>query len=192
MKNNNHLKGRPRDGFIYTADSGLDVDAIREFLDSEAQWGDSVLAQGIKSQERRSTECHLVPTYFQGGHQATISNYLKDITKCTTDHLRTYLKPYKAFCEVTRDEGWRCLRYDKKGHYKPHSDGDTGTLNRRVSVLIYLNDNYEGGELVFPFQKITIKPKKGMIALFPSGFTHVHSSEPIKKGVKYALVSWLS
>jgi len=179
-KTNNEFNGKPRDHFIYVAESGLNVDDLRTFLLEQDMWTKSLLAQGTKSDARRSDECHILD-----------ESWLTDIRSCVINHLRSYLRPYKAFCEVSVDEGWRCLRYTKKGQYKPHSDGDTGSLNRRVSALIYLNDGYDGGELHFPFQDVTIQPKKGQIVLFPSGFTHVHTSKPVKKGEKFVIVSWL-
>lgn len=45
---------------------------------------------------------------------------------------------------------------------------------RLASVIICLNDDYEGGELYFPIQDITVKLKKGQILVFPLYWRHLH------------------
>ena len=58
-----------------------------------------------------------------------------------------------------------------------------------------LNDEYEGGDLVFRDQKnLEIKRLKltaGSIIFFPSNFMYPHSIEPITKGTRYSIVAWL-
>jgi predicted 2-oxoglutarate/Fe(II)-dependent dioxygenase YbiX len=54
-----------------------------------------------------------------------------------------------------------------------------------MSGVIYLNDDLEGGELNFPEQDITIKPKAGSIVVFPSVEPYFHQSLPVSKGMKY-------
>jgi predicted 2-oxoglutarate/Fe(II)-dependent dioxygenase YbiX len=57
-------------------------------------------------------------------------------------------------------------------------------------VLLYLNDDYEGGEITFRNSKITFKPKPGSVLFFPSNFLYVHEVAPITKGPRYALPNW--
>ena len=45
-----------------------------------------------------------------------------------------------------------------------------------------LNDNYEGGELVF-WKDYSIKLKKGEVLCFPSNFLYQHRVNPILNGV---------
>jgi hypothetical protein len=52
-------------------------------------------------------------------------------------------------------------------------------------VLIYLNDGYTGGELVFPLEGFTSKPTEGSIVIFPSGFAFPHVSMPVTNGSKH-------
>ena len=50
---------------------------------------------------------------------------------------------------------------------------------------MYLNDNYEGGEIEFPNQKVKIKPEAGSILIFPSMNPYIHESKPTSKNEKY-------
>lgn len=64
-------------------------------------------------------------------------------------------------------------------HYDNEIDYAKDNLRvRNFAVLIYLNDNFEGGELVFPIQKVIIKPKVGMMVIFPTSFMHPHITTP--------------
>ena len=53
--------------------------------------------------------------------------------------------------------------------------------------LLYLNDNFEGGETIV--NKVKIKPKKGLMILF-SGNNIKHGVNTIKKGERYTIPCW--
>lgn len=90
---------------------------------------------------------------------------------------------------VTQDEGFQVLKYEKGQFYKTHIDSGL-EINRVISVLLYLNDNYEGGETYFVRQNIKVKGKQGDILVFPSNYCYPHSAEEILSGTKYSVVTW--
>jgi hypothetical protein len=59
-----------------------------------------------------------------------------------------------------------------------------------MSVLIYLNDDYEGGEIVFPKQNLSIKPKAGMLIAFPGNTMYPHSVQPCYGNLRYTISLW--
>jgi predicted 2-oxoglutarate/Fe(II)-dependent dioxygenase YbiX len=65
------------------------------------------------------------------------------------------------------------------------------SYNCTVSVVCYLNDDYEGGELSFRLQDLKIKPKAGDMYVFPSNFMYPHIAEKVTGGIKYSLVTML-
>lgn len=67
----------------------------------------------------------------------------------------------------------------------PHVDDYGNGDDPNISVVLYLNDNYEGGELFFKEQNIKIKPEAGSIVIFPSVEPYYHESLPVKSGTKY-------
>ena len=87
-------------------------------------------------------------------------------------------------------EPYNILKYSGGQEYKSHYDGGSAT-GRCISALVYLNNNYEGGELEFPNFGIKIKPEPGMLILFPSNFAYSHIAHPVSNGTKYALVTWI-
>ena len=65
-------------------------------------------------------------------------------------------------------------------------------MHRQMSMVAYLNDEYEGGELEFINFDLKIKPQKGSVILFPSAFPYAHIAHPVDIGTKYAMVTWFS
>ena len=107
----------------------------------------------------------------------------------------------KYNCEFKSYEPVQFLGYPVGGHYKGHNDGEnfnTKTrqwercMDRDVSFLFYLNDQYGGGELEFTDLGLTIKPKKGMMIAFPSYKDFAHKVHPVTWGHRYTLVSWVA
>mgnify|MGYP003117880706 CR=1 FL=1 len=86
------------------------------------------------------------------------------------------------------------LKYSSGGKYEVHTDHFT-TTTRALSVIINLNDFYEGGDLIFTDQKNKeikrLKLQKGSIIFFPSNFLYPHAIQPITKGTRYSIVAWL-
>lgn len=50
------------------------------------------------------------------------------------------------------------------------------------AVVIYINDNYEGGELFFPQHNLTIKPKAGTMITFPGTSDYEHGTKVVTSG----------
>jgi hypothetical protein len=92
--------------------------------------------------------------------------------------------------ETLWHESYSLLKYSAGEEYKEHYDGCTQT-GRIISCLIYLNNDFEGGEIEFPAFQIKIKPQPGMLILFPSNFAYRHVAHPIISGEKYCLVTWI-
>lgn len=59
------------------------------------------------------------------------------------------------------------------------------------SVLLYLNDNYSGGEIYFPKLNFEIKPKPGTLIFFEGNEDTVHGVKEVKEGHRINLISFL-
>lgn len=74
---------------------------------------------------------------------------------------------------------------DKELHEGPDAGLPNDFPNYDISSLFYLNDDYEGGELYFPHQKIQFKPKRGAAYFFPGDMNYVHGVTTIKNGLRF-------
>jgi predicted 2-oxoglutarate/Fe(II)-dependent dioxygenase YbiX len=93
------------------------------------------------------------------------------------------------------------LKYKPGGFYASHADSESydnqldawvKVLDRDWSLLLYLNDEYEGGEIRFNKFNFEVKPKAGTLIYFPADGRYMHTALPVTSGVRYALVSWMS
>ena len=66
------------------------------------------------------------------------------------------------------------------------------TPQRDYTGLAYLNDDFTGGELVFPDLDIVIVPKPGLLVGFPSNHKFVHAVPKVLSGKRYSLPVWFT
>ena len=59
----------------------------------------------------------------------------------------------------------------------------------QLSALLFLNDNYKGGEFIV--SDAEYNPKQGSAIIFPTNFMFPHEVKIIKKGTRYSIVTWL-
>ena len=100
---------------------------------------------------------------------------------------------------VTHGEPLQVLRYRPGQQFRAHSDALPGTTSQRVAtVLVYLNDGYEGGETSFPSADLTIRGRRGDALLFRNVRANgrpderaVHAGLPVTRGVKLVASRWI-
>jgi len=116
---------------------------------------------------------------------------------------------YSGFSTNTQ-ESLQVVKYDIGGKFDSHYDacvsgkdsvncknmnGESG--QRRTTFMIYLNDDYEGGETEFYFLNKKIKPKTGKAILFKNTDEYdnvilqsYHSGNPVINGNKWICTVW--
>jgi prolyl 4-hydroxylase len=107
-------------------------------------------------------------------------------------------------------EDIQVVRYGTNGKYDPHFDAtecgdDVGvkcSANQRIAtVLIYLNDGFEGGHTRFPHLDVSVTPKKGSAIFFwvsdatgNSPYVYektLHGGDPVLTGEKWIATQWI-
>ena len=78
-----------------------------------------------------------------------------------------------------------------EGFHSWHADQGPSNPYRQLVTLLYLNDDFEGGETEFIHQNVRIKPQAGKYVIFPTSWTHTHRGNPPIGGNKYILTSWV-
>lgn len=87
-------------------------------------------------------------------------------------------------------EAFNFIKYEPGHHFMEHHDHGF-SYNCTVSLVAYLNDDFEGGELFFRLQGINYIPRTGDVVLFPSNFMYPHQAKVVHSGTKYSLVTML-
>lgn len=89
---------------------------------------------------------------------------------------------------IELNELFRFYKYTEKQRFKKHRDGRFERNETEFSAytfMVYLNDDYSGGETAF--NEITVNPKKGTALIFRHELKH--EGKPIIDGIKYVLRS---
>jgi len=83
-------------------------------------------------------------------------------------------------------------------HMPPHADNANpdgsrhAMAHRDFSGIVYLNDDYQGGEFYFTALDTVVKPKKGMLAAFTAGFYHEHAVLQVARNQRLTMPFFLT
>jgi hypothetical protein len=135
---------------------------------------------------------------FRSGSFSGVMNYCDNksktyfIAKTIKDLVDLCVKDY---CNKTNNisghmpDYFSINKYNTNAYMGPHVDTEDKTVKNKpsLSMVFYLNDDYEGGEIEFPNQNIKIKPTPGSLIIFPSYNPYVHDPKPVKSGSKYMI-----
>ena len=100
---------------------------------------------------------------------------------------------------AAQGEPLQVLRYRPGGEYKPHFDAIPGFANQRILTMIaWLNEDYEGGETMFMKTGAKLKGRTGDALLFrnalPDGTRDpdaAHAGLPVTRGEKLIASRWI-
>ena len=96
-------------------------------------------------------------------------------------------------------EALQALRYAPGQEYRPHFDFVEGAENPRIwTALIYLNDDYDGGETAFVRTGLKVRGRLGDVLLFrntgagdaPDPLSE-HAGLPVTRGTKFLATRWV-
>lgn len=125
------------------------------------------------------------------GPRDSLNSELIDLHEEIYQKLKYCIDDYAQYwgINVIYYEAFNFVKYEGKGtHFNIHADHGPA-YNTTVSAVIYINDDYVGGDLKFPrLDNLVYKPKVGDIAVFPSNYIYEHASLPMESGTKYCVV----
>ena len=104
------------------------------------------------------------------------------------------VKKNKRDFVVQKTTDFRLNKYEKGGYMSLHSDNIHHSHGQQygfpqASVLLFLNDNFKGGEFIVSELQLNIK--KGDAIIFPSNFMFPHEVKKVTQGTRWSIVSWL-
>lgn len=99
-------------------------------------------------------------------------------------------KDYLASNDIKKD-----FVHDRMVLMKYGTDADFSVSredsNDSVSVMYYLNDDYQGGAIHFPELDLTYEPKANEVLIFPTAPGFEYTIEKITDGTKYSVLTYL-
>lgn len=149
--------------------------------------------------------------------ELNLSNYIINTVDSAMKDMFEYVKNDQSSNDEIYIYPSFCIhRYYKGAAMGAHNDQQDGNTKLKYSVVIYLNDDYEGGELSFVISNTDgelknkpdedyniavtnnqinfgIKPEAGSALVFPSGSPYYHTAHVVKSGKKYMIPGhWLT
>jgi len=168
-------------------------DLINRFIDNNIENKSINKTSGDHNINRQSLSYMISKNHPNKILNKKIDNLLFNVIKNLISHLRKENK-IPILDNIIADTGYQFCKIF--GESTSRFDGVHGfiedTKERFLSVIICLNDDYEGGEICFPVQNRIIKMKKGDILVYPPYWTHPHySNDLLNKTYRYTINTWL-
>jgi prolyl 4-hydroxylase len=137
-----------------------------------------------------------------------VAQYIHDKVKALVEGTSHMHSCFEGISADKNFEDIQVVKYGVQGKYDPHFDGtecgeDVGVKcyenQRLATVLIYLNDDFEGGHTRFPNLGISITPKKGSAVFFwvadrSNRLVYqetLHGGDPVLSGEKWIATQWV-
>ena len=154
--------------FVSNAMSKENIDIVREYIDSRDKWTlyhtemfCLEYDESPKVSDILNSAAYIgIKAYMDMTNQDVADYIMNDIHVVHEWHLDRDMPAHDDVTKYNPLDGPRC---------------DT-------TVLLYLGDNYEGGEINFPDLDVTIKPKNGSVLVFDSRL--MHSVNAVKSGIR--------
>jgi len=182
-KNNNFIDG------YYLSDLSICDDLINLFQNSKNKTAGEV-ETGVKKEIKDSTDLLLRDTDISQSN--TLIKYFEELSKIVDLYKNKYqscdtqvpiwglepafriqkYKPSQAF------HGWHCEK------------GSIHTAIRHLVFMTYLNNVKKGGETEWYYQKLKVKPEKGLTVIWGTDWTFTHKGHTTINEDKYIITGW--
>ena len=144
----------------------------------------------VVKEKKLSTDLSINPS----NSDIEIQNYYGQLNKV----LEKYKKKY-IYCDHNQNgwniiEPWNIQKYNpKEGFFKEHCErSGLSTVYRHLVFMTYLNDVTDKGETHFLYQKLKIKPEKGLTLIWGTDWTFTHKGIISPTQTKYIATGWYS
>lgn len=93
---------------------------------------------------------------------------------------------------VQKEDLLSVVHWETGSYLTTHVDDLGFVTDNHLPIIIYLNDNYEGGEISFETHDVCIKPKTGDLVVFPGNMHYAHEVKEVLSGDRYTLPIWFT
>lgn len=154
-------------GGVYSADDGAFTD------DKVKKSTEAVLNDNVNLyREYHSHLQYFVNSYMDKYERSATVGEFKSTSITKIQHY----KPSEGFFD------WHCERF---GNIQPY-------VSRHLVYMTYLNDVQDDGETEFLYQKIKIKPEKGLTLIWPAEWMFTHRGITSNTHHKYIVTGWFN
>jgi hypothetical protein len=184
-KSNNFIKG-------WYINKSICDELINFFENSKTLHKQGAVSGGILEDVKKSTD--LIIKLEEIKQNKLYKNYLDSLMKVVKEYVTLFPQLETNVDKWGITENIQLQRYyPSEGFYKFHCERSSFSAVKRLLVFMtYLNDVKKGGETEWLYQKLKIKPKKGLTIIWPADWMYLHRGLISKKETKYIITGWFS
>ena len=175
-----------------------------ELCDEIVDYFKSYKANAVEGKVGRKNGVDAVDTTIKNSLDMLISDEnlrLKYINSLQSNLTNSYVEQWPM---VNGYSPWAIVQYPNIQWYPPedggykhwHTERNSGTeqynASRHLVYMTYLNDVKDGGETEFLYQKLKIKPKKGLSLIWPADWTFTHRGVVAPNEEKMIVTGWFN
>lgn len=197
------------DNKIIESYSNLDKEEVYEYKNFLTNEECDMLINIAKNKLEESRVYSINNNKIDKKHRDSQQCWIKDDESAISKKISDFVSKLVDF-PIENNEMLQIVKYNKGGFFNPHYDplcvgkkeeclkinGESGP--RYCTFIIYLNDDFEGGETCFIKKNKCLKPEKGKAVLFFNTddnenllVNSEHAGKPVTKGEKWICNKWV-
>lgn len=179
--------------YIVVLENIISDELCDEILDeyyNDDKWTNTTTGAGLNRDIRRCDAINMSEAFIIEENKNKRKNIDDKLFVCASSAIQKYNDKFIE-SKIEIDSGYILLRYQEGEFYSQHTDHFLEEP-RTVSCSFALNDNFEGGEFCFFNRELTYNLPKGSAIMFPSNFLYPHEVMPVKRRVRYSIITWFT
>ena len=176
--------------YIFFYPDAIDTETCNLIIDNyeaDAEWKDSTFANAYENTGKSKVS---MKERWIGEHRKYHKELKEAFNYCVNDYISVHDK-----IKILEYTDFRINRYEANGFMKQHIDAIHHSHGQKqgyphLTSLIFLNDDYEGGEFVLCGDKY-IEKIQGSAVVFPSNFMFPHEVKKVISGNRYSVMTWV-
>ena len=191
-----HIKQDEFEDFIGIFETDYDTQPLIDFFDEQLA-SNVVLPRNSNAVEDKQMTLTNVSSLLENETKITfrtemMGGFLKDYVDIVQTCYAMYAETYKILHDFELQALNVAVQKTEpgQGYHRWHCE-QAKYSHRVAACMMYLNDDFEGGETEFLYQNKRIVPKRGQFLIWPATYTHAHRGNPPLSGKKYITTSWI-
>jgi predicted 2-oxoglutarate/Fe(II)-dependent dioxygenase YbiX len=131
--------------------------------------------------------------YYQAlEHEPTLRRIMREAREGFVREIRRFYNVAEPlYTDTVHMVRWREGQSMKAHADNAHPDGTPNEYPwRSYASVLYLNDDYDGGEIYFEPLGVSIKPRAGLFVGFSGSAEHRHGVTTVTRGTRYTMPAW--
>ncbi len=124
-----------------------------------------------------------LPDHWSG--KVYLFNLMPELVQNINDRIKRMFKSYLNILEIS---SFQRLRTGDTVNY--HTDNGGSEKDNKFGIVIYINDNYDGGEIHYPEIDIKYHPKSGDMVIHNANIDH--GVTEVTNGTRYMMTCFVS